>query len=329
MTPPASDHFNGKTFIEPGATSKRLFRDFLRWRLSSRPAAWPRSVQLESHSPPRTPVGDEICATWLGHATYLVQTTHGNFLFDPVFSDRVSPFQWAGPRRVHPIPIPIDRLPPITAVCVSHDHYDHFDHTSIQQLARAFDPVFFAPLRHRDLLTASGARRIVELDWWQTEALPSGAEVTLTPTKHWSNRLGTPRNYRLWGGFFVRVGESSSTQPREIGKRAVWFVGDSGYDQPLLAEIRRRCGSPDVAIVPIGAYEPRWFMALMHMNPAEAVQLHHDIGANVSLAMHWGTFRLTDEAREAPVEALVAARTAAKIPAETFRILQPGESCVL
>jgi L-ascorbate metabolism protein UlaG (beta-lactamase superfamily) len=319
MRPPASDHFNGKTFHQPGSHPERLFRDFLRWRFTSRPTQWPKSVAVATQAPPPAPRGNEVVATWLGHATYLVQTTSGNFLFDPVFSNRVSPFTWIGPHRVHPVPIPLSALPEINAVCLSHDHYDHCDSASLRQLAERFRPTFIAPLRHHDLLSRVGAQDIVELDWWETTRLRSGAEITLTPTKHWSNRFGTPRNHRLWGGFYVRVGS-----PR----RTIWFVGDSGYDRDLFHQVRSRGGAPDLALVPIGAYEPRWFMAPMHMNPAEAVQLHIDSGARLSLAMHWGTFQLTDESRDAPLAALAEAKLTGGIPPDAFRVLAPGESIV-
>jgi L-ascorbate metabolism protein UlaG (beta-lactamase superfamily) len=364
MTLPASDHFNGKTFFQPGSHPERLFRDFLKWRFTSRPARWPKTVTLVPQPAPPVPRAGELVATWLGHATFLVQSNAGNVLFDPVFSERVSPFTWAGPRRVHPNPIPLDALPRIDVVCVSHDHYDHFDAATLAALARRTPaPVFVAPLRHRDLLKRCGAEHIAELDWWQAYETGTGLRVTLTPTKHWSNRLGTPRNHRLWGGFWTefsildsgfsieagptRDGSTQRSQ-RESGdggsiienrpskientaapRRGVWFVGDSGYDQPLFREIRRRLGAPDVALVPIGAYEPRWFMAPMHMNPEEAVRLHRDVEARVSLAMHWGTFRLTDEGRDEPVRALEAARTEAGVKPDEFRVLAPGESVVI
>jgi L-ascorbate metabolism protein UlaG (beta-lactamase superfamily) len=297
----------------------RTFRDFFRWRLSHRPTPWPRSVALPAQTPPPTPRGDEIVATWIGHATFLIQSAQGNLLFDPVFSERVSQFKWIGPRRVHPPRPSLDALPHLDAICVSHDHYDHFDAESLHWLARRHrEADFIAPLRHRDLLTATGAQHITELDWWQTHMLASGVSITLTPTKHWTNRLGTPRNHRLWGGFFVR-----------LGSRTVWFVGDSGYDEPLFREIRTRLGPPDLALVPIGAYEPRWFMAPLHMNPAEAVRLHVDIGARLSIGMHWGTFQLTDEGREEPVQALAVARAGAGVSESAFRVITPGESVVV
>jgi L-ascorbate metabolism protein UlaG (beta-lactamase superfamily) len=241
-----------------------------------------------------------------------------NLLFDPVFSERASPVSWTGPQRVHPPGIALDALPPIDAVLLSHDHYDHCDLPSLRALAQAHDAVFIAPLRNADLMAKAGARRIIELDWWQGHSLGADISVTLTPSKHWSNRFGTPRNHRLWGGFSV-----------EAGPRSVWFVGDSGYDAEIFREVRQRCGPPDLALVPIGAYEPRWFMEPMHMNPAEAVQLHLDVGARLSVGMHWGTFQLTDEGRDEPVEALATARAASGVSQEAFRVVAPGESVTL
>ena len=320
MTPPLSDHFNGKTFFSRGHIN-RNWLDVLRWRLTSRGARWPVRVDLAPQPPPPAPRGDEIVATWIGHATWLVQTTRGNFLFDPVFSERTSPVQWAGPQRVHPPGLALGALPPIDTVFLTHDHYDHCDLPTLRRLAKDHAPLFVTPLRNGDLLTAAGSRRIVELDWWQTHSIAADVDVTITPTRHWSNRLGTPRNYRLWGGFFLTLGESP-----KLHQRRVWFAGDSGYDADLFRDIGRRCGAPDLAMIPIGAYEPRWFMAPMHMNPAEAVRAHREVGARRSVAMHWGTFQLTDEAREAPLQALATARNEASISIDEFEVLAPGAS---
>jgi L-ascorbate metabolism protein UlaG (beta-lactamase superfamily) len=188
----------------------------------------------------------------------------------------------------------------------------------LRALAARHNPVFVTPLRHRELLASFGARQIVELDWWQSYSLGRAGTITLTPSQHWSNRLGSPRNHRLWGGFFLN-----------IGPHRVWFVGDTGYDADMFRAIRQRCGAPDLAFVPIGAYEPRWFMTPMHINPGEAVQLHREVGARLSVGMHWGTFQLTDEGRDDPTEALAVARAAAGLPAEEFRIVAPGGSVAI
>jgi len=316
MTLPPSDHFNGKTFFNP-RHENRGWRDVLRWRRTSRPSPWPEHVALVPQPPPPAPRGDQFVATWINHATFLVQTAQGNFLTDPNFSDRCGPFGLIGPRRVHPPGLALAALPHIDFVLLSHDHYDHCDLPTLRALAKAHDPLALTPLANGDLLRRAGfrANHIVELDWWQKSTPASGIEVTLTPARHWSNRLSGRRNARLWGGFFVRH-----------GPRAWWFAGDTGYDAALFREIRARLGAPALAMIPIGAYEPRWFMAAQHCNPAEAVQIHRDIGVATSLAMHWGTWQLTDEGREEPVRALIAARTEAGLPAEAFHVLAPGET---
>jgi len=317
MTPPLSDHFNGKTFFGPEHVD-RSWRDVLRWRRTSRPAAWPASVPLAPQPPPPAPQGDAFVATWIGHATFLLQTTRGNILTDPQFSPCCGPFGRFGPRRVHPPGLAPAALPRIDVVLLSHDHYDHCDLPSLRALRRTHDPVALTPLANGPLLARAGFRpeQIVELDWWQTRrAVAGGVDVTVTPSRHWSNRLSGARNARLWGGFFLRN-----------GARTCWFAGDTGYDAALFPEIRRRLGAPDLALIPIGAYEPRWFMAPMHCNPEEAVRIHRDVGARRSLAMHWGTWQLTDEARDEPVRALAAARAAAGVAADDFAVLTPGES---
>ena len=231
---------------------------------------------------------------------------------DPVFSDVAGPLPWIGPRRVAPPGVDPEAVPRVDLVLLSHDHYDHCDLPSLRRLAGRDDPVVVSPLGHRSLLAGAGFSRIVELDWWGKEAFPFGAEVTLVPARHWSRRTPFSTNGRLWGGFMVRA-----------GGRLVYFVGDSGYDERLFSEIGRRFGAPDLALIPIGAYEPRWFMKDAHMNPAEAVRVHRETGARRSVAMHWGTFQLTDEAREDPVRALREAGGGAD---SGFRVLGIGES---
>ena len=323
MTPAPSDHFNGKTFFQAHHRFGRRF-DVLRWRLSAKPKRWPERVELEKLPPPSALQGREVVVTWLGHASFLVRTARANFLIDPVFAERASPFTWIGPRRVHDVPLAFDALPRIDAVFVSHDHYDHLDVATLRRLAEKFSPRFIAPLRHRELLASVGARDIVELDWWDTHALAPDVNVTLTPTQHWSNRLGSPRNFRLWGGFYF-----TWAAPNSADARRLWYVGDTGHAPEIFRAVRERCGAPNLALVPIGAYEPRWFMAPMHLNPAEAVQLHQMSGARRSVGMHWGTFQLSDEGRDDPPGALALAAREAGLEPEEFAALPPGTSVVL
>lgn len=318
MTPPRSDHFNGKTFFQPGGQSGGGLREFLRWKFAAKPRAWPAEVRLQAAAVVGRPEQDGVVVTWIGHSSFLLQTASTNLLLDPVFSDRVSPVAWAGPRRVHPPGVAFTSLPRIDAVLVSHDHYDHCDANTLRRLAGEHAPRFITPLRHAGLLTSFGAKDTHELDWWQSHRLTQDITVTLTPSRHWSNRFGTPRNHRLWGGFFLTLGE-----------KRLWFVGDTGYDRAMVREVRRLCGPPELALVPIGAYEPRWFMAPMHINPAEAVRLHLEVGAARSIGMHWGTFQLTDEAREDPPKDLAAARVEHGVPESDFHIVAPGESITI
>jgi len=219
---------------------------------------------------------------------------------------------------VHAPGIPLHELPDIHFVLLSHDHYDHCDLPTLRRLVKAHDPLAIAPLGNRDLLDRAGFTRIVELDWWQNRAHAPNLNITVTPSQHWSKRLSRRRCSRLWGGFYIHAANTR-----------LYFVGDTGYQATLFTEVRERLGSPDLAFVPIGAYEPRWFMNGQHCNPAEAVQIHRDLGARMSVAMHWGTFQLTDEGRSDPPEALVAALATTATPTGDFRILEPGGNVVV
>ena len=319
---PVSDHCDGRRFFNPRYHVNRSWLEVLRWKLTTRPASWPARVDVVPQPPPATPSGDGAVVTWVNHATFLLQTRAGAVLFDPVWAERAGPFGWFGPRRVHAPGVRLEDLPALRAILLSHDHYDHCDLPTLRILAAGHpDAVLVAPLGHARLGRRAGfaTNRIKELDWWDSYSINGDAwTIRLTPARHWSNRLHGLRNRRLWGGFSVRS-----------GSRHVLFAGDTGHDDVMFAEIRQRCGPPDLALLPIGAYEPRWFMAAQHCNPAEAVRLHDDLGARLSLGMHWGTFPLTDEARDEPLQALQAALRATGRSEETFRTLAPGASLVI
>jgi L-ascorbate metabolism protein UlaG (beta-lactamase superfamily) len=230
-----------------------------------------------------------------------------------MYSLRAGPLNVLGPRRVRQPAVPFDDLPPISMVLLSHNHYDHCDLRTLGMLADRFDPIVVTPLGNAKLVRSSGIRRVEELDWWQ-EATTSVLPITLTPAQHFSARGPLDRNRALWGGFILVAS----------GAR-IFFAGDTGY-APFFHDVRQRFGPIDLALLPIGAYEPRWFMQSVHMNPAEAVQAHLDLEASASLGMHFGTFRLTTEGIDEPLRALEEACHARNIPRSRFRTLRFGES---
>ena len=214
---------------------------------------------------------------------------------------------------MRPPAVRIEALPPISTVLLSHNHYDHCDLRTLRLLATRFDPIVMTPLGNGALVRSAGIRRVEELDWWQ-EATGAAVPITLTPAQHFSARTPLDRNRALWGGFMVGA-----------GGQHIFFAGDTAY-APFFRAVRQRLGPIDLALLPIGAYEPRWFMETVHMNPAEAVQAHLDLDASVSVGMHFGTFQLTSEGIDEPLRALEEARRARHIPPSRFRTLQFGES---
>jgi len=207
-------------------------------------------------------------------------------------------------------------LPPISTVLLSHNHYDHCDRWTLGMLAKRCDPIVVTPLGNERLVTSTGIKRVEALDWWQ-QAGSAPFPITLTPARHFSARTPFDRNRALWGGFMITIDEQQ-----------IYFAGDSGYG-PHFLEVGRRFPRIDLALIPIGAYEPRWFMKDIHMNPEEAVQAHLDVGARRSIGMHFGTFRLTTEGPNEPVAALGRARSAAGIDDAAFTTLDVGESARL
>lgn len=262
--------------------------------------------------------------TWVGHATVLAQFAGINVLTDPMFSDRASPLRFVGPMRKHKPGVLLPELPHIDLVLVSHNHYDHLDDASVRALAAqpGGSPLFVVPLGLKAWLADRGITRAVELDWWQSHRLGS-VEVVLTPVQHWSGRGLTDRMRTLWGGYAL-----FSPQLH------LFFAGDTGYSKDF-ADIRDRFadrqspadgGGFDIALLPIGAYEPRWFMKTQHVNPDEAVRIHRDLGARASLGIHWGTFSLTDESLDEPPRLLADARKAQGVADAAFFTLALGET---
>jgi L-ascorbate metabolism protein UlaG (beta-lactamase superfamily) len=306
-----NDHFDGRRFMNSTGPATQPFTAVPRMLLARR-TPWPPRIE----EPPRLPaLLNDACAvvTFIGHATFLIQTPAGNLLTDPMYSKRAGPLGVLGPRRVRPPAVRFEDLPPISVVLLSHNHYDHCDRRTLRRLAQRFDPICVTPLGNGALLRSAGIRRVEELDWWQ-EAQTPALPITLTPAHHFSARTALDRNRALWGGFTLVAGSAR-----------IFFAGDTAY-APFFRDVRQRLGPIDLALLPIGAYEPRWFMQSVHMNPAEAVQAHLDLEAAESIGMHFGTFQLTTEGIDEPLRALDAACRARHVPSSRFRTLGFGES---
>lgn len=303
------------------------FFDFLRMRffgdetwadhsaLASQVATQPVELQ-RIHKPAET-----AQITWLGHSTFLIQYKGINTLTDPMFSDRASPYSFAGPERYVPHVIDYSQLPKIDAVVISHNHYDHLDEESIQMLSASAQ--FYVPLGLKawfeDLDVDS--QQITEFDWWDTKSINfqgTNMQIQALPSQHWSARGLGDRFETLWASWSIT-----------IANQHVWFAGDTGYNNIQFKDIGERIAPVDLALIPIGAYAPRWFMQHYHVNPAEAVKIHQDVGATKSIGMHWGTFPLTAEEPVAPVIELEKAKKAAKIDNQAFISMAIGQTLVL
>ncbi|MFB2551327.1 MBL fold metallo-hydrolase [Ensifer soli] len=315
---PVSDHFDGRLFFNPGGIAPLGFRDLLKWQFGGGRTPWPE--RRDSPFPPARPSaridGRGLSVTMVGHATLLIQTAGLNILTDPVWSNRASPVRFAGPARVNPPGIRFDDLPPIDIVLVSHNHYDHLDLATLKRLQAVHRPRIVTPLGNdRIIAGALGDARITTMDWGDGLDLKEGVSLAAEPMHHWSARGMGDRRMALWAAFVL-------TTPAGH----VYHVGDTGFHGGSnYRAAGAKYGGFRLAILPFGAYEPRWFMQGVHQNPEEAVEGMLACGAAYVAGHHWGTFRLTNEGIDAPVEALQKALDARGIARDRFRPLHPGE----
>jgi len=306
---PKSDHYDGKKFFNPTENQLHSFWDLIKWKLSAEDNQWPDHIPNKTYPLPVLATDKRAVVTFINHATFLLQLKDLNLLTDPIFSERASPFRFMGPKRVREPGLKLEELPKIDVVIISHNHSDHLDLESLKILDGKFHPLFLVPLGDEKLLREAGLQNIREMDWWQ-EHIIREHKITFTPAQHWSARGPFDQCESLWGSYFIQSPNFKS-----------YFAGDSGYASHF-SNIRLRLGAPDLSLLPIGAYDPQYFMKVNHMTPEEAFQAHQDLSSAFSIGMHFGTFSLSDEKVNGPSERLK------KLDQDVFMTLDQGDSKV-
>lgn len=314
---PVSGHFDGARFRNPQGEAPRGFADLLRWQFSGGRKRWPPA--WPSPHPPARPDsrvdGTALRLTMVGHATLLIQTAGLNILTDPVWSERASPLSFAGPKRVNPPGVAFDDLPPIDIVLLTHNHYDHLDLATLRRLHAAFDPLVITPLGNDAIVRRAAPAMRFAVGDWGARIVAGAIAAHLEPAHHWSARGTRDRSMALWSAFVL-----------ETPGGRIYHVGDTGFHEGRFHRaVNEKHGDLRLAILPIGAYEPRWFMAGQHQNPEEAVRAMALCGARTAAGHHWATFRLTDEAIDEPRAHLIEALDHAGVGRGRFRPLLPGE----
>ncbi len=321
---PVSNHFDGSRFFNPIARDIAS-SDIRKWRKESKKnrIAFPEWREIEIFPPPpaRFDEPGKVRITFINHATTLIQADGVNILTDPLYSYRASPVQWAGPKRIHDPGVAFDNLPKIDAVIVSHNHYDHLDIPTIKRLWHRDKPQIFVPLGD-DIVIGRNDKsiQVTPLDWNNKIELSTDIAVHFIRTQHWSSRTPYDRNKSLWGAYVIATKTAGN----------IYFGGDTGYgDGSQFTDARDKFNEFTAALLPIGAYDPRWFMAYSHMNPDEAVQAMLGLNANKAIGIHFGTVQLTDEAVDDPLIQLQQAIEKHTIAPDIFKALKPGESWII
>lgn len=312
-----SKHFDGRRFhnLEGDRGNEKGLTDLIKWRFSQTKKPWPVFLpEIASADLLQNIAHTEVNTTFINHATELIQLADLNILTDPVFSEHLTPFRWVGPKRARPMGLAWEKMPMIHVVLISHNHYDHLDLPSLIKIAKRDQPLFIVPLGNAKLLRANDIENVIELDWWETHELNEDQMVTLVPARHWSSRFLFDHCRSLWGGYVI---QSYALK--------LYFAGDTGFGGHFNM-IYNRFGNMDLSFLPIGSYEPRWFMQANHINPEEAVRVHQILRSTRSVAMHFGTFQLSDEGIDEPIIDLQAAIEKYKIPAGSFIIPENGKT---
>ncbi len=293
---PISDHFDGRHFYFPGARKRALW-EVLTWLLTRKQTSWPKKVEQNHHFPPpkKHTEDDKPQITYIGHSSILLQWKNLNILLDPIYSEKVGPsfLPWLKIARVSEPGIKFEDLPPINVVLITHGHYDHMDIDTLKRLQSEKNPLFISSLGHKRFLNDQEIQNVIEMDWWQKHKIDEKFQIIFLPTKHSSNRSLLDIDLTLWGCFGIELKDHGY----------ILFGGDSAYG-PHWKKIQEKLGVPRAALLPIGAYKPRWFMEMVHMNPEEMIEALNDLGDPKGIAIHFGTFPLTDEGIDEPVNAL-------------------------
>lgn len=308
---PHSDHFDGDRFHNVEPVDLPSLSRGLRYALTTDHGPWDPWREYPAFGPPPDRVvGGRLRVTYINHATTLIQVDSLNVLTDPIWSERASPFSWIGPERRHAPGVRLDQLPPIDIVLLSHNHYDHTDLPTLDTLRVEHDPLFIVELGSSALLSERGLTNVKELDWGQ-DVRHRGARIVGQRCRHFPGRGLNDRQRTLWMSYIL-----------ETPSGRVYFFGDTGYGSHF-TQTGQQLGPFRLAILPIGAFLPKWFMGSVHINPEEAIQAHRELGAHTSLAVHYGTFRLSEEGQDRPLEALRT--TLSQVDDVRFWALSPGE----
>jgi N-acyl-phosphatidylethanolamine-hydrolysing phospholipase D len=309
---PLSDHFNGKTFMNPWGSPLKSFWDVLKWRMTAKRAEWPEWIENKPFPFEKIKAHENAKLTFINHASFLIQFPSLTILTDPIWSLRASPVSFAGPKRVRAPGLSMENLPKIDVIIISHNHYDHLNTVTLLQIQERDQAKIYVPLGDAAWLKEKGIHAI-ELDWWQIVTI-SNIKIHFTPATHWSARGLTDKNESLWGSYLI-----------QSPKFSIYFAGDTGMG-PHFKMIHDKLGAVDLALLPIGAYEPRDFMKDYHTNPAEAVEAMQILRAQHAIGMHFGTFQLSDEAYQQPEIDLTESLKRANINLTRFVTLEVGES---
>ncbi len=321
---PVTDHFDGRRFHNLDGVRAKGFLEAIGWMLQRNRTRMPWGsphTRLRYPSPPASVRGNRhshspapVRVTFINHSTVLLQFDGLNVLTDPVYYERTSPFQFVGPKRNGPPGVPLNDLPRIDILLLSHNHWDHLDIGTFKQICDRDQPRVYCTLGVKAFLEKAGCQHITEMDWRESVAYDQRTTIHCVPAQHFSGRGTFDRDATLWAGFII--------DSQTVGK--LYFVGDTGYG-PFLKQIGEQFGPIRLALIPIGAYKPPSFMAPIHCSPAEAVQIHQDIQSQQSVAIHFGTFALADDGEREPVDDLSKALHAVNLPADRFRVLNEGE----